>query len=192
MGSAKKQRKHYAGPRHPYYRERIEEEMRIAGEYGLRNKKEIWRARTKLRNYRQRARRLLALTAEERAKREQVLVEHLYKLGIVPKNATLDDVLGLDARGFLDRRLQTIVFKKGLAATPHQARQFIVHGHIAINDRRVDVPSYHVHQGEEELVGYATRSPLRDEDHPVRQAMKELLGEAKPSKSYEERSKRRS
>jgi len=191
MGSSKKQRKKYSGPRHPYYRERVDEEMRLAGEYGLRNKKEIWKAKTQLRNYRKRARQLLALTVEEREKRERVLVGHLSKLAIVPKHATLDDVLGLDTRKFLDRRLQTVVYKKGLASTPHQARQFIVHGHIAINGRRVDVPSYHVGRGEEEDITYAPRSPLRDEDHPVRQAMKELLSGSKPSRSYGNKRNRR-
>ena len=187
MGSAKKTRKHYAGPRHPYSRERIEEEMRIAGEYGLRNKKEIWKVKTKLRRYRQRARNMLALSDEIRVDQEALLINKLLNLGVIKEGATLDDILALTPQSFLDRRLQTVVFKRGLASTPHQARQFIVHGHICIQDRKVTIPAYHIKKIEEDLISYTNRSPIVDEEHPARQAMKELLSRPKPTVEFEER-----
>lgn len=187
MGSAKKTRKHYAGPRHPYSRERIEEELKIAGVYGLRNKKEIWKIKTKLRRYRQRARNLLALSDEIRVEQEAMLINKLFNLGIIPEGATVDDVLALTPQSFLDRRLQTVVFKRGLASTPHQARQFIVHGHIGIQGRKITIPGYHLKAGEEELISYTNRSPIVDEEHPARQAMKELLSRPKATEEFHDR-----
>mgnify|MGYP001773173473 CR=1 FL=1 len=76
----------------------------------------------------------------------------LYKLGLLNEGATLDDVLGLTVKDILNRRLQTIVYKKGLANTPKQARQFIVHGHVKINGRKIIYPSYLVNRDEEDKI----------------------------------------
>ncbi|MCQ4335807.1 MAG: 30S ribosomal protein S4, partial [Sulfolobales archaeon] len=59
-------------------------------------------------------------------------------------------------------RLQTIVFKKGLARTIHQARQLIVHGHIAIGGRRVTSPGYIVKKSEEDLIDFYPTSPFKN------------------------------
>ena len=67
------------------------------------------------------------------------------------------------------------VFKKGLAKTPYQARQFITHGHIAIGNRRVTSPGYMVSREEEPLVQYFPKSPLADPSHPLRQAITQLV-----------------
>ena len=159
MGDPKKPRKKWQGPKHPWIKERLVREIELMGKYGLRNKKELWRLETLARYFRHRARGLLALPPEIRAQEEKSLLARLYELGVLPENATLDDVLGLGAEHFLERRLQTIVFKKGLAKTIHEARQLIVHGHIAIAGRRIRSPSYLVKRDEEELVDYAPTSP---------------------------------
>lgn len=112
-----------------------------------------------LRRYRHRARELLALPAEVREKEEKALLKRLYDLGLVDENATLDDVLSLTVRDLLERRLQTVVYKKGLAKSIYHARQLVTHGHIAINGRRVTSPGYIVRRDEEELIGYAPTSP---------------------------------
>ncbi|MEM4766399.1 MAG: 30S ribosomal protein S4, partial [Nitrososphaerota archaeon] len=125
------------------------------GEYGLRNKRELWRAQTILRKIRAHARRLFGLTGEERAKEERILMGRLYRMGLVDENATADDVLKLTVRDILERRLQTVIYKLGFARTIYQARQLIVHGHVYVGDRKVRSPSYHVMRGEERLIRVA-------------------------------------
>lgn len=152
MGDPKRQRKKYETPKQPWRSDRLLEELKLVGEYGLRNKRELWRAASILRKYRKIARSLFVLTEEERAKKESVLINTLYKLGILPEKSTADDVLRLTVRDILERRLQTIVFRLGLAKTIHHARQLITHRHIAVGDRVVSAPSYLVKRGEEDKI----------------------------------------
>ncbi len=129
--------------------------MRLLGAYGLRNKRELWLAQTLLRNIRKRARMLLSLPADVRSAEEKRLIERLYGMGLLKiPTATLDDILSLSVSDVLERRLQTIVYRKGLAKTMHQARQLIVHGHIAIGGRRVTSPGYLVSREEENMIGF--------------------------------------
>jgi small subunit ribosomal protein S4 len=108
--------------------------------------------------YRSLARQLLGRSEEVRVKLEQQLINKLVSIKVVSENADLDNVLDLSVENLLDRRLQTLVFKSGLAQTPQQARQFIVHGHIAIGERRVTSPSYIVRRKEEPAVHYTPTS----------------------------------
>ncbi|WP_440058998.1 30S ribosomal protein S4 [Thermogladius sp. 4427co] len=161
MGDPRKIRKKWEGPRHPWRRDVLEYEMKLLGAYGLRNKRELWRIATLVRRIRHRARSLLAAPREVREKEEKVLIQNLAKLGVLRENARLEDILALKPEDFLERRLQTIVYKKGLAKTIHEARQLIVHGHIAIAGRRIRSPGYLVSLEEEKLVDYAPTSVLR-------------------------------
>ncbi|ADI32739.1 30S ribosomal protein S4 [Staphylothermus hellenicus] len=161
MGDPKKPRKKWEGPRHPWRKEVLVQELKLLGTYGLRNKRELWRAQTIVRKFRHQARSLLAAPQEIREQTEKALLNRLYRLGLLHENATLEDVLGLTVEDLLERRLQTIVYKKGLARTIYHARQLIVHGHIAIAGRRVTSPGYIVSREEEELVDYAPTSPLK-------------------------------
>jgi small subunit ribosomal protein S4 len=146
----KRFRKKYKKPRRPWDKALLEEERKIMIEFGLRRKKELWRAREELRKYRRMARDLNARRDKEK---EKVLIQKLYRLGLLPSpSATLDDVLSLTVKDLLNRRLQTIVYKKGLANTIKQARQFIVHGHVRINGRRIVYPSYLVSRDEEDKI----------------------------------------
>ncbi|MEO2241172.1 MAG: 30S ribosomal protein S4 [Euryarchaeota archaeon] len=171
MGDPRKPRKKYETPRHPWEKERLEYEKKLMRKYGLRRKRELWKHQTQLKRWRDRAKRLMAATGPEAQREREALFRKLYELGILdkpPEEATLDDVLRLSVEDVLERRLQTIVYRKGLAKTPLQARQLIVHRHIAIGDRIVTVPSYLVTREEEDQVQYSPYSPLRDEDHPLR------------------------
>jgi small subunit ribosomal protein S4 len=161
MGDPKKPRKKWEGPRNPWRKEVLIQELKLLGMYGLRNKRELWRAQTLIRKFRHQARSLLAAPKEIREEAEKALLKRLYNLGLLPENATLEDVLGLTVEDLLERRLQTIVYKKGLARTIYQARQLIVHGHIAIAGRRITSPGYIVSRAEEELVDYAPTSPFK-------------------------------
>jgi len=146
----KRFRKKYKRPRKPWDKALLEEERKIMIEFGLRRKKELWRAKEELRKYRKMARDLNAIRDKEK---EKILIQKLYKLGLIPSsNATLDDVLSLTVKDLLNRRLQTIVYKKGLANTIKQARQFIVHGHVKVNGRRIIYPSYLVSREEEDKI----------------------------------------
>ena len=117
------------------------------------------------------ARSLIGKTPEERVKMENELLTRLKKRGILAETAVLDNVLDLSIEDLLERRLQTIVFRKGLTRTIFQARQLITHGHVNIGNRRVTVPSYTVTKAEEEQVMYSPQSALAKESHPLRQAL---------------------
>lgn len=168
MGDPKRDRKKYETPKVPWSIQTLEAELRLLGEYGLRNKRELWRQKTEVSCYRKLARSLLGRPSEERAGAEKALLGKLRREGLVPEGATLDDVLDLTVNDLLERRLQTMVFRRGLAKTIQQARQLIIHGHIALGDRVVRVPSYHVTVEEEGSIGYASLSPLTKEGHPAR------------------------
>ena len=131
MGQPKKSRRRYSRPKRPYDKERIVREKKILKDFGLRRKHEIWKAENKLRNFRRRARELLA-EKDDTGKKE--LFDKLNSIGF--RVEKLDDVLDLKLEDILSRRLQTFVFKKGLANTLKQARQLIVHRHVIVGDRK--------------------------------------------------------
>ena len=152
MGDIKNFRKDWNKPKRPFNFELKMEELKILGTFGLKTKRELWKARTELSRVRNQARSLLALRQEVRDKEEPILIHSLSRIGLVEQNATLDDVLNLEINDLLSRRLQTIIMKKFYFKTPYQARQAISHGHIMIGDRIVNIPSYVVKVDEEEQV----------------------------------------
>jgi len=171
MGDPKKQRKKYETPRFPWRTDTLEAELKLLGQYGLRNKREMWRHRTMISKFRGIARSLLGMPIEERRKPQKQLLDRLHRLGILPETAALDDVLDLSLEDILERRLQTLVFRKGLAKSIHQARQLITHGHVAIEGRRVSSPSYLVLRDEEAGISYAPTSSLSNPNHPLRESV---------------------
>jgi small subunit ribosomal protein S4 len=154
----KKSRKKFEKPLRPWDKARIEEERKITQDYGLRRKKEIWKTESILRNYRRIARNLAARRDKEK---EKILLDKLFRMGLINKGDDLDDVLALTIEKLLERRLQTIVFKKGLAQTPKQARQFIIHGHIAVDDRKVRWPSMLIPLSEENKISLYDKSKIK-------------------------------
>ena len=168
MGDPRRQRRKYETPRFAWRTDVLNSELRLIGQYGLRNKRELWRHKTSLSRFREIARSLLGMPAEQRERMEKQLLDRLKRLGILPETAALDDVLDLSLEDLLERRLQTMVFNKGLAKTIYQARQIITHGHVAIDGKRVPSPSYIVLRDEEAKLAYAPTSNLSKPDHPLR------------------------
>ena len=145
----KKIRKKYKKPIRAWDKQRIEKEKGLIKGYGLKKKEEIWRAEAILRKYRRLGRQLIAKSDKEK---EKQLIEKLVKLGLLNNGATLDDILSLTVENILERRLQTIVFRKGLANIVKHARQLIAHGHVLIGGRKVVYPSYLVSREEEDRI----------------------------------------
>ena len=160
MGDPKYPRKVWRKPKRPLNYELKMDELQTLGTFGLRTKRELWKAHTELSRVRQQARSLLALTQEARAEKEPILLKSLSRIGLVSENASLDDVLNLKPTDLLARRLQTIVSKKLGFKTPYQARQAVIHGHIMVGDRKVDIPSYTVTIAEEDSVKFSPESKI--------------------------------
>jgi len=186
MGDPKKQRKKYTTPKFPWDSGILESELKLLGEYGLRNKRELWRAKTLLSNLRGIARSLLGMPEEKRKVPEEQLLGRLRRLGILPETAVLDDVLDLSIENILERRLQTITFRKGYARTINEARQLIIHGHIALDKRRVSSPGYLIPKEEDPKIDYNPYSPLSKPDHPMREGATGAGPETKASLGREE------
>ena len=163
MGDPKKQRRKYDTPRFPWRKDILQEELKLLGEFGLRNKHELWRHETYLSRLRGIARSLISKTPEERIKMENELLARLKKQAILQETAVLDNVLDLGIEDILERRLQTVVFRKNLTRTIYQSRQLITHGHIKVGNRRVTIPGYVVSREEEAQVAYSPQSPLANE-----------------------------
>jgi small subunit ribosomal protein S4 len=129
--------------------DQLNAELYVMGSYGLRNKRELWRAQTEVARIRNQARALLALSTEARSEKEKRLLSFLNRLGLVKEDATLDDILNLKVEDLLERRLQTIIMKKSGTKSPYQARQIVSHGHVSIGNRKVNIPGYLVRTDEE-------------------------------------------
>lgn len=190
MGDPRKPKKKYDKPLMPWEDIRLKEERILVDEYGLKNKKELWKFSTMLKKIKEQAKGLIVTQSEQAKKEEKQLIDKLVKLNLVKKDAKIDDILGLNLKKLLDRRLQTQVLKKNLARTIKQARQFIVHEHIKIGDHTVNVPSYLVIRDEENKICLNPLSTLSKDDHPERNIKKKEKGKAiKPIKPSEKSEK---
>jgi len=143
----KKLKKTYETPNEGWNEERMEKEAELMETYGLKNKKELYKAQSTLRSFRQQARKLVAESDEE-AKQE--VIERVNDLGLIRENAGLEALLTLNITDILDRRIQSTVERKGYADTANHARQLVVHGHIYVNNEKVDAPGYLLTQEEEQ------------------------------------------
>ncbi|HUH79218.1 MAG TPA: 30S ribosomal protein S4 [Methanoregula sp.] len=194
MGYPGKNHKSYQTPKRPFEKTRIAEETRLVIEYGLRNKREVWKAQSILRKYRKGARELLAImsgsadTALFEAKKAE-LITSMQRLGLLGADADIDAVLSLKVQAQLERRLQSLVYRKGLARSPKQARQMITHGHIAVNGRRTSIPGYRVTRAEETQISYYGKSPFVSDSHPEKERIAKPAStpKAAPSSGYERR-----
>lgn len=175
MGYPGKNTKSYETPKHPWQALRLAEEVGYVKTYGLRNKREVWKAQSMLRKYRRSAMKLLAeitegeLSGHDRQIADDIL-NRLKRYSILSTEGNLDDILALDTKNFLERRLQTQVYRQGFASTIRQARQFITHGHISIANKKITIPSYIVSIDDEQKIEYYTNSPLQKKEHPQRLA----------------------
>ncbi len=153
MGAPRRNRRKYQKPKDIWNLQRIHEDNTLKEEYGLKNMKELWKVQSKISGIRGTVRELLSGRAANPLVETNIL-SNLSRYGIISSTSTLDNVLDLNANAFLERRLQSVVFRKGLARSMRQARQLIVHGFISINGRKVDKPGYTVSPSEENYIGY--------------------------------------
>merc|ERR1739848_979289 len=156
-------RKTYSTPNRPYEKERLNQEVELIGEYGLRNKKEVWRVKLTLAKVRKAARVLLTLDEKDpkRLFEGNALLRRLLRIGVLDEGKQkLDYVLGLKIEDFLNRRLQYQVFKNGLAKSVHHARILIKQRHIRVRRQVVDVPSFIVRLDSQKHIDFSHRSPL--------------------------------
>ena len=150
-------------PRRPFEKERLDAELKLVGEYGLKNKKEVWRVQMALSKIRQAARTLLTLDDDDpkRVFEGDALMRRMYRYGLLDESQTkLDYVLALTPADFLERRLQTLVFKLGLAKSVHHARVLIRQRHIRVGKQVVNVPSFMVRVDAQKHVDFALSSPF--------------------------------
>src|SRR3989344_4838282 len=132
----KRKHKTYSRPKRPFEKARIEEENKISEEFGLKNKREIWKAEAKIKSIREKAKRLISSDIGE----QKVFFDALKGIGL--NVSSIAEVLSLDKKDYLKRRLQTIIVKKRLATTPKAARQLIVHKKVLVDGEIIDSPSY--------------------------------------------------
>jgi small subunit ribosomal protein S4 len=142
----KRKHKTYSRPKRPFDKTRIDEEDKIKKEFGLKNKKEIWKADAKIKSIREKAKKLIKSSSEE----QQALFNQLQKIGLNVNS--IADVLTLEKEDYLKRRLQTIITKKELVNTIKSARQMITHRKVLVNEKIVDKPSYIVRVEEEKKI----------------------------------------
>ena len=179
MGSPKKPKKTYSRPFKIWDRARLDEEKPTIKEFGLKNKKELWKAASLLRKYSGQAKRLIPLRGKQADIEKTQLIGKLSSLGAIEPNASLDEVLGLGIKDFLERRLQTVVFRKRLARSITQSRQFITHKHVSVKDKIITSPSSLVPLSVEGEVGFVDKSGLSKPDHPERVQEKKEVPDAK-------------
>ena len=170
MGSIKKQRKKFSKPNHPWQKERIDEERGILKQYGLRRKYEVWKMNSMLKKFLHRAKTIIGEKTSQSDLEKKQLLERLHLLGLLKKDSKIEDVLNLKLKDVLDRRLQTLVHRKQIAKTIKQAREFIVHEHIAVGSRKVTAPSYLVSINEEHHIKLV--HPIKISNEPVQKAEK--------------------
>jgi len=179
MGDPKKAKKKYSTPSHPWRRNEIEENKTLKQEYGLKNRKEILIAISFLKKYKDIAKTLIADKTAQGEKEKLQMMEKLQRYGLLPSGAGLDDVLSIQLKDILARRIQSVAVRKGLARTMNQARQFIVHRHLVIGQKEITSPSYLLTTAEEALLGFKTKSTLSKEDHPERMSQAQIVQKEK-------------
>lgn len=168
MGDIRKPKKLYSNPRHPWQKQRIVEETELSRTYGLKNKTEIYKHTSYVKNMIMHYKYLNTQLTEQAQKEKQELLAKAIKYGFLLHDADVSELLNLHVRNVLERRLQSIVVKRKLARTMKQARQFITHRHITVKGIVVDAPSYLVPLSEEQTIAFVARSSLFDESHPER------------------------
>ena len=154
MGAPRRNRKQYDKPKDMWNLARINADNELITEFGLKNMRELWKVQTELSRLRSNIRMLLSGSSTQSTFIQEKMVGRLSKYGIAGKDSTLDSLLDIKENAFLSRRLQSLVFKRGLAKTPKQARQLIVHGFISINGKRINRPGYLVPASEENFISY--------------------------------------
>lgn len=191
MGDPSKHRRKYDKPMHPWQRGRIEKERGILHQYGLKNKKEIWKMDSQRKSFADQAKRLIAATGTQADKERKLLFSRLIRLGLLSGTPKLDDVLSLTLEDVMNRRLQSIVHKKGYARSMKQARQFITHQHIIVSGKPITAPSYLVPVTQENTITFLDQSSLASIEHPERAPISKKPRKPRPAPPRDQRGNRR-
>ena len=204
MGSTRKSKKQYSKPLKMWDKDRLDEERPLIKEFGLKNKKELWKTTSLLRKYARQAKILIASRDAQGEVEKKQLLSKLARIGVLSPNSSLDDVLSLTAKDFLNRRLQTIVYKRKLSKSISQSRQFITHRHIKVENRMITAPSHLVDLKSEPSVAFVETSNLKSihleeqEEKRVKQGptssnttpKPDGKGSEKPAKQVEQKDKK--
>lgn len=174
MGDIKKKRKLFSRPKKLFDRARMDEENVLVKRYGLKNKREIWKAKTAVSKLRRRAKALIGKELEE----QQKFFDKLNKMGM--KITDVSDVLALTEENLFERRLQTVLFKKKMANTVKSARQLIVHKNVLVDGKVVNVPSFIVTKDLEDKIS------LKEKKVKVKKVEAPVEAEATEEASVEE------
>ena len=178
-----RQKKKYSRPQRPFDKVRIDEENILREKYGLKNKKEIWKADASIGRIRNLAKQLITASEEDK----NAFIERMKARGFEVEN--IAEVLALDKENWLKRRLQTILLTKGLTTTPKQARQLITHKHVSIGNQIVNVPSYMVTLAEENLVKLNIVLKVNQKTSKEEEIKKEILDKEQTDEEFAEESK---
>ncbi len=178
-----RQKKKYSRPQRPFDKVRIDEENILREKYGLKNKKEIWKADASIGRIRNLAKQLITASEEDK----NAFIERMKARGFEVEN--IAEVLALDKEDWLKRRLQTILLTKGLTTTPKQARQLIAHKHVSIGNQIVNVPSYMVTLDEENLVKLNIVLKVNQKTSKEEEIKKEILDKEQTDEEFAEESK---
>lgn len=170
MGDPRKHVNKFSGPRHPWEAARIQEEKGLMREYGLKNKKDIWKQVSLVGKIKDRVKRINSAVGQTMSQERKDLLRKLLEFNLLQEDQSLDEALNLTVQDVMERRLQTQVVRQNLAKTMSQARQFIVHGHITVDGKKITSPSYQVNKEEQFKLAFLEKSSLADEEHPERKA----------------------
>ncbi|MAE13624.1 30S ribosomal protein S4 [Candidatus Woesearchaeota archaeon] len=174
MGDPRKTRKKYETPKHPWNKARIDSEKALVKEYGFRRKKEIYKMGSLLKAYKDRAKDLIPKQSVQADLLRNQLRSKLITLGLISEESQISEILGIEIEELMNRRLDSILVKKGLARSPLQARQFITHGHVLVSEKPITSPCYLVSTEQESQVIFRARSSLYSMDHPERMQPEEI------------------
>lgn len=180
----RRQHKTYEKPKRPFDKARIDEESQIKKEFGLKNKKEIWKAESEINSTREKAKRLIPASEEE----QQEFFQRLKKMGLGVDS--IHDALSLDKKDYLNRRLQTVVHKKGLANSIKHARQLTTHKKVLVNGKKLNRPSYIVPTELESTIEVVKpKNPKKVDKETSKSDKKSETGEKPKEKESEEETK---
>lgn len=166
MGDPRRKHKKYRKPKKPFEKARIKEENILLKQYGLKNKRELWKMEFKIDNMRRQAKALL----NKESKKQEEFLNKLKAMGLNIK--ALDDVLALKKEDLLERRLQTLLFRKKLANSVKHARQLVVHKHVAVAGKIVNKPSFIVPISLENLIKIIKKQKNEIKKQAVEQGVK--------------------